>query len=77
VSRYGSVPLAALTLIALPLASAAGAMILGGVVAIFCAVDAEGKSLEDVARPLSVVAKPPGTIFRAGAHDDLNPSAGT
>jgi hypothetical protein len=55
----------------------AGAMILGGVVAAFLAVDAEGKSLEDVARPLSVVARPPETIFRAGAHDDLNPSAGT
>jgi Sugar (and other) transporter len=39
----------------------AGAMILGGLIAVFFAVDAEGKSLEDVARPLSVVAK-----FRAG-----------
>ena len=28
-------------------------MILGGVVAAFLGVDAEGKSLEDVARPLS------------------------
>jgi MFS family permease len=44
----------------------AAAMILGGVIAIFCAVDAEGKSLEDVATPLSVVAKPPETIFRSG-----------
>jgi MFS family permease len=44
----------------------AGAMILGGLVAVFLAVDAEGKSLEDVARPLSVVAKPAQTIFRAG-----------
>jgi hypothetical protein len=41
-------------------------MILGGLVAVFLAVDAEGKSLEDVARPLSVVAKPAQTIFRAG-----------
>jgi MFS family permease len=55
----------------------AGAMILGGVVAVFCAVNAEGKSLEEVAQPLSVVAKPPQTIFRAGTHDDLNPSADT
>ena len=31
----------------------AGAMILGGVVAAFLAVDAEGKSLEDIATPLS------------------------
>jgi MFS family permease len=46
----------------------AGAMILGGVVAIFCAVNAEGKSLEDVATPLSVVGKPPETIFRTGAQ---------
>ena len=39
----------------------AGAMIVGGVIAIFFAVDAEGKSLEDVATPLSVIAKPPET----------------
>jgi MFS family permease len=45
----------------------AGAMIVGGVIAIFCAVDAEGKSLEDVAKPLSVIAKPAETIFRTGA----------
>ena len=44
----------------------AGAMILGGVVAAFLAVDAEGKSLEDVARPLSVIAKPAEAIFRTG-----------
>ncbi|HTZ26502.1 MAG TPA: MFS transporter [Streptosporangiaceae bacterium] len=47
----------------------AGAMIVGGLVAAFLAVDAEGKSLEDVAKPLSVVAKPPETIFRAGGQD--------
>ncbi len=44
----------------------AGAMILGGVVAAFLAVDAEGKSLEDVAKPLGVIAKPSEAIFRAG-----------
>jgi MFS family permease len=33
----------------------AGAMILGGLVAAFLAVDAEGKSLEQIAQPLSVV----------------------
>jgi MFS family permease len=45
----------------------AGAMILGGVVAIFFGVAAEGKSLEDVARPLSVIGKPPEAIFRPGS----------
>ena len=34
------------------------AMILGGVAAIFFGVNAEGKSLEDVATPLSVIGKP-------------------
>ncbi|MFZ0048825.1 MAG: MFS transporter, partial [Streptosporangiaceae bacterium] len=46
----------------------AGAMILGGLVAAFLAVNAEGKSLEDVARPLSVMAKPPESIFRTGGQ---------
>jgi MFS family permease len=45
----------------------AGAMILGGVVAAFFGVAAEGKSLEDVARPLSVIGKPPEAIFRPGS----------
>jgi MFS family permease len=36
----------------------AGAMILGGLVAAFLGVAAEGKSLEDIATPLSVVRKP-------------------
>jgi MFS family permease len=44
----------------------AGAMILGGVVAAFLAVDAEGKSLEDVARPLSVIGGSSEAIFRSG-----------
>jgi MFS family permease len=44
----------------------AGAMILGGLIAVFFAVDAEGKSLEEVARPLSVIAKPAEAIFRPG-----------
>ncbi len=35
----------------------AGAMLLGGLVAAFLAVDAEGKSLEDIAAPLSMVRK--------------------
>jgi len=57
----------------------AGAMILGGVVAAFLAVDAEGKSLEDIATPLSVIAKPPQTIFRAGGGGGgaPSPTAGT
>jgi MFS family permease len=38
----------------------AGAMILGGVVAAVLGVAAEGKSLEDVAEPLSMVRKPTG-----------------
>jgi MFS family permease len=54
----------------------AGAMILGGLVAVFFGVSAEGKSLEDVARPLSVIAKPAEAIFRAGGEEGLNPSAG-
>jgi MFS family permease len=44
----------------------AGAMILGGLIAIFFAVDAEGKSLEEVAKPLSVVAGPSEGLFRPG-----------
>jgi MFS family permease len=44
----------------------AGAMIVGGLVAAFLGVAAEGKSLEDIARPLSVIGKPAETIFRAG-----------
>ena len=46
----------------------AGAMIVGGLVAVFFAVDAEGKSLEDVARPLSVIGKPSEAIFRSGGR---------
>jgi hypothetical protein len=49
------------------IALGAGAMILGGVVAVFLAVDAQGKALEDIATPLSVIAKPAQAIFRAGA----------
>jgi MFS family permease len=44
----------------------AGAMILGGLVAAFLGVDAEGKALEDVAKPLSVIARPPEGLFRSG-----------
>ena len=44
----------------------AGAMIIGGLVALFFGVAAEGKSLEDVATPLSVIGKPSEAIFRAG-----------
>jgi MFS family permease len=56
----------------------AGAMIVGGLVAVFFAVDAEGKSLEDVARPLSVIGKPSEAIFRAGdpRQGGVSPSAG-
>ncbi len=44
----------------------AGAMIIGGLTAIFFGVNAEGKPLEDVARPLSVIAKPAEAVFRTG-----------
>src|ERR1700751_3278737 len=44
----------------------AGAMILGGVVAAFLAVDAEGKSLEDVAKPLGVIGGSAEGIFCSG-----------
>jgi len=56
----------------------AGAMIIGGLVAVFFAVDAEGKSLEDIAKPLSVIAKPAEAIFRPGIPPenlDGSPSA--
>jgi hypothetical protein len=45
-------------------------MILGGVAAIFFGVNAEGKSLEDIATPLSVIGKPPEAIFRTGSDRD-------
>jgi MFS family permease len=37
-------------------------MIIGGLVAWFCGVDAERKSLEDIATPLSVVKRPDGGV---------------
>ena len=42
------------------------AMMLGGLAAVFLGVNAEGKSLEEVATPLSVIARPSATIFRSG-----------
>ena len=51
----------------------AGAMIIGGIAAIFFGVNAEGKSLEDIAKPLSVVAKPAETIFRTGGTGPASP----
>src|SRR3954454_18563634 len=56
----------------------AGAMTLGGVVAAFLAVDAEGKSLEDIARPLSVIGGSAEGIFRAGdpRQGGVSPSVG-
>jgi hypothetical protein len=44
-------------------------------IAVFSAVDAEGKSLEDVATPLSVIAKPAEAIFRSGGSGTV-PFAG-
>ena len=52
----------------------AGAMIIGGLVAAFLGVDAEGKSLEDVAKPLSVSAKPPEGVFRSSGRPSPPPS---
>jgi MFS family permease len=43
------------------------AMVLGGLAAIVFGVNAEGRSLEDVAQPLSVIGKPPETAFRTGS----------
>jgi MFS family permease len=45
----------------------AGAMIVGGLVAAFLGVDAEGKALEDVAKPLGVIGGRSEAIFRTGA----------
>jgi MFS family permease len=44
----------------------AGLMIIGGLAALFFGVAAEGKSLEDVAKPLAVIGKPSEAIFRTG-----------
>jgi MFS family permease len=54
----------------------AGAMIIGGLAEVFLGVAAEGKSLEDVARPLSMVRKAAEGIPGAGRHPPLrdNPS---
>jgi hypothetical protein len=53
----------------------AGAMILGGVTAIFFGVAAEGKPLEDVATPLSVISRPPEAIFRSGVdREGIDPT---
>jgi MFS family permease len=49
----------------------AGVMILGGVIAAFLGVAAEGKSLEDVAMPLSATRRP-GTRVEGAAQPRLN-----
>lgn len=41
-------------------------MIIGGLAAVFFGVNAEGKALEDIAKPLSVISKPAQAIFRTG-----------
>jgi MFS family permease len=52
------------------------AMVLGGVAAIFFGVAAEGKSLEDVATPLSVISRPPTAIFRTGVdREGIDPTS--
>jgi MFS family permease len=52
------------------------AMILGGLAAVFFGVNAEGKALEDVATPLSVIGKSPEAIFRSGAGPTMTGTAG-
>jgi len=44
-------------------------------IAVFFAVDAEGKPLEEVATPLSVIAKAAEAIFRSGGSGTV-PFAG-
>ena len=51
-------------------------MMLGGLTAVFFGVAAEGKSLEDVARPLSVIGKPAEAIFRTGADGQPGDTTG-
>jgi MFS family permease len=52
------------------------AMIIGGVVAIFFGVNAEGKALEDVATPLGVIGKPAAAAFRTGVdREGIDPVA--
>ena len=54
-----------------------GAMIIGGIAAIMFGVNIQGKPLGDVARPLSVIGKPPEAILGDGANGrGLNPSGG-
>jgi MFS family permease len=57
----------------------AGAMIVGGLVEIFLGVDAEGKSLEEVARPLSMVRKTASAISEGtkGTGTKSGPLPGT
>jgi MFS family permease len=53
----------------------AGAMIIGGIAAIIFGVNAEGKSLEDVAQPLSVVGrKTKTTVGSSTAQAAVDPS---
>jgi hypothetical protein len=47
----------------------AGAMIVGGIAAIIFGVNAEGKSVEEIDKPLSVIGKPSEAIFRTGADE--------
>jgi MFS family permease len=56
----------------------AGAMVIGGVVAVFFGVAAEGKPLEEVATPLSVIGKPSEAIFRTGVNTEgVDPLSGS
>lgn len=53
-----------------------GRSVIGGIAAITFGVNAQGRSLEDVARPLSVIAKPSEAIFRSGGEGQPGPTTG-
>jgi MFS family permease len=55
----------------------AGVMIIGGVVEIIFGIAAEGKALEDIARPLSVVKQATGRVTRPSGTSGLGPQPGT
>ena len=55
----------------------AGAMILGGLAEVFLGVAAEGKSLEDIASPLSMVRKAVGSVSAAASSSEMVTNMGT
>jgi hypothetical protein len=49
-------------------------MILGGLAEVFLGVAAEGKSLEDIAKPLSMVRKAVGTVTEKPRPQQFGPA---